>query len=46
VQLDQALDERQAETGPRLPHATLELFENAGLIGERDPDTGIGDRQQ
>ena len=46
MQLDQALDQRQAETGPRLLHATLELFKNPGLIRKRDPDTGVGDGQE
>ena len=29
-----------------MAHARLELLENTGLISRRDPDAGIGDRQQ
>src|SRR5215471_3386561 len=46
VQLDQALDEREPETGARLPFPALEFFENSGVLGLRYADPGIGHGQQ
>ena len=48
MQLDEALDERQAETGPRLrPRiAALELLEDARLVLARHADAGIGDDER
>ena len=46
MQLDQALDQGQAEPSFRSPLAAREFLENSGLIRRRDADPGIGDGQQ
>src|ERR1700691_1900312 len=49
MQLDEALDERQAEARPRLPRlriAALELLEDARLVLARHADAGIGDDER
>ena len=49
VQLDEALDQRQAEARPRLARvraAALELLEDARLILARHADAGIGDDER
>ena len=47
MQLDQPLDQRQAQSGPRLAAAAaaLEALEDPVLVGFRDAHAGIGDRQ-
>ena len=48
MQLNQALDQGEAEPGAgfaRLRIAALEFLENPLAIGNRDPDTGIGNRK-
>ena len=46
MQIDQALDQRQAEPGTRSRRAAFELFEHPGLIGRRNADPAIGNGQQ
>ena len=50
MQLDDALDQRQAEAGagaPRLgPARALELLEDALVVFRRDADAGVGDGEQ
>ena len=46
MQIDQALDQRQAEPRTRSRRAAFELFEHPGLIGGRDTDPAICNSQQ